>query len=160
MAATIGGLRYGVAKNVTLHAGVCLHLTITTTDHVAMHLLACTASPCRYIMQASTAYSGMLHPSCLAVLCPYLHLNSCVSFLVVRVTACDGSAHTSQVVSGLDWVLNNAQQPAVVYLGAPGTGAPDTVLDDAVLAVLQAGISVVVPAGNYNQGTPPDLWTS
>lgn len=135
----------------------------STTDLLYCPPCTCLLSLSRLViivLQASSAYSGMLHPSCLAVLCPYLHLNSCVFFLVVRVTACDGSAHTSHVVSGLDWVLNNAQQPAVVYLGAPGTYAPDTVLDDAVLAVLQAGISVVVPAGNYNQGTPPDLWTS
>lgn len=50
VAAIIGGLRYGVAKNVTLHAGSqrhCLLLTYVTTDYIPMHLLAVTATPCR-----------------------------------------------------------------------------------------------------------------
>lgn len=98
-------------------------------------------------------------PSCSAVLCPYSHLNSCVFCLTVKVLGCDGNGWVSDVASGLEWVLDNAQQPAVVYL-APSVSEPNTALDNAVLAVLEAGISVVVGAGSYNQGTPPDLWIS
>ena len=66
---------------------------------------------------------------------------------------CDGSGWVSDVVSGLEWVISNAQQPAVVHLGAHFE-EPVQALDDAVLALLQAGISVVVGAGNQNSSTP------
>ncbi len=58
VAATIGGLRYGVAKNISLHA--------------------------------------------------------------VRALDCTGNAAVSQVVMALDWVIQNAQRPAVVVMSLGG----------------------------------------
>lgn len=58
VAGTIGGLRYGVAKNVTLHA--------------------------------------------------------------VRALDCQGNAAVSQVVAALDWVIQNAERPAVIVMSLGG----------------------------------------
>lgn len=66
---------------------------------------------------------------------------------------CDGNGWVSDVVSGLEWVISNAQQPAVVQISAH-LDEPSSALDAAVRAVLQANISVVVGAGNQNSGTP------
>ncbi|NUS18058.1 MAG: S8 family peptidase, partial [Streptomyces sp.] len=64
----------------------------------------------------------------------------------VRVLGCDGSGTWAGVVAGLDWVAQNAQQPAV--LNASLGGDSSTAVDDAVNALADAGVLPVVAAGN------------
>jgi subtilisin family serine protease len=69
-----------------------------------------------------------------------------VSLVAVRVLGCDGSGTTAGVVAGLDWILANAVRPAVVNMSL--SGAASQAVDDAVVRLTQAGIAVVVAAGN------------
>ena len=67
----------------------------------------------------------------------------------VRVLDCYGSAYTSEVVAGLEWVARdvaNRDVPAVVNMSLGG--AADTDLDAAVEALVDQGVTVVVAAGN------------
>jgi subtilisin family serine protease len=64
----------------------------------------------------------------------------------LRVLGCDGAGSTSDAIAALDWLLVNAQTPAVANLSF-GRG-PDAALDAAVTAVVAAGIPVVVAAGD------------
>ena len=84
----------------------------------------------------------------------YMHmLTTAVPCCAVKVMDCNGNGWVSDVVSGVEWVISNAQQPAVVYLGAHSE-EPLLALDAAVRAVLQAGISVVVSAENQDASMP------
>ncbi len=74
----------------------------------------------------------------------------------VRVLDCSGSGWTSDIVAGLDWIrVNHASNypgtRAVINMSLGG-GANKT-LDDAVQAVINAGIPAVVAAGNSNDDT-------
>ena len=69
----------------------------------------------------------------------------------VRVINCDGSASSSAVIAGLDWLAQNYQLPAVASMSL-GSDSPNQALDDAVTAVIALGITAVIAAGNYNQG--------
>lgn len=71
-----------------------------------------------------------------------------VSLVAVRVLDCAGSGSWSGVVAGLDWILANAQRPAVVNMSLGGS--PATIVDEAVARLTAAGIPVVVAAGNSN----------
>ena len=64
----------------------------------------------------------------------------------LRVLGCDAAGTTSDAVAALDWLLANAQTPAVANLSF-GRGG-DAALDAAVAAVVAAGIPVVVAAGD------------
>lgn len=68
----------------------------------------------------------------------------------VRVLNCSGSGTTSGVIAGLNWIRNNHNMstPAVVNMSLGGR--PSQALDDAVVALHDAGIPVVVAAGNDN----------
>ena len=88
----------------------------------------------------------MLSPS---ILCAA----TCRHDATVRVINCDGSASSSAVIAGLEWLAQNAQLPAVASL-CLGSDSPNQALDDAVSAVIALGITAVVAAGNYNQGEP------
>ena len=72
--------------------------------------------------------------------------------LVVRVADADGTTSLSQVVAGLDWVAAHPDQVDVASLSfgreRPGRGYGSDPLTDAVAAVQEAGVSVVVAAGN------------
>jgi len=72
--------------------------------------------------------------------------------LVVRVAAQDGSSSLSKVLGGLDWVVGHAAQVDVVNLSLsqerPGKGYGADPLTDAVERVRDAGVTVVVSAGN------------
>lgn len=71
----------------------------------------------------------------------------------VRVLDCYGSGYTSDVVAGLNWIAANH---ANYYSGQRGVanmslgGGASKTLDDAVQAVINAGVPVVVAAGNDN----------
>jgi serine protease len=66
----------------------------------------------------------------------------------VRVLSCSGSGTTSGVVAGMDWVANNHVKPAVANMSLGG-GASSTI-DAAVDRMHNAGVTVVVAAGNDN----------
>ena len=67
------------------------------------------------------------------------------------VIDCDGSAQSSAVIAGLDWLAQNYKLPAVASMSL-GSDSPNQALDDAVTAIIDLGITAVIAAGNYNQG--------
>ncbi|MGW7292579.1 S8 family serine peptidase [Streptomyces xiamenensis] len=69
-----------------------------------------------------------------------------VSLVAVRVLGCEGQGDTAGFLAGLDWVVEHAQQPAVLN-GSLGDSASQAI-DDAVDAVADAGVLPVVAAGN------------
>ncbi|MDX1628405.1 MAG: S8 family serine peptidase [Fulvivirga sp.] len=71
-----------------------------------------------------------------------------VTLVAVRVLDCDGSGTTSGVVAGMDWVAANASLPAVANMSLGGGSS--TSIDDAVDRMYNAGVPVVVAAGNGN----------
>jgi subtilisin family serine protease len=76
-----------------------------------------------------------------------------VTISPVKVFGCNGSTTTSVVIAGINWAIGNhpAGAPAVanMSLGGPASSA----LDDAVRAMINDGITVVVAAGNEAQPT-------
>lgn len=64
----------------------------------------------------------------------------------VRVLGCDGRSSSRSVYQGMNWVASNAMKPAVVNmsLGGPGNNSDDA----GVRAMVAAGLTVVVAAGN------------
>jgi subtilisin family serine protease len=72
------------------------------------------------------------------------------SIVAVRVLDCNGSAPTSTVVAGIDWVTANhtAGQPAVANMSL--SGGANTALDNAVRNSIADGISYTLAAGNGN----------
>lgn len=71
-----------------------------------------------------------------------------VALVAVKVLDCSGSGSTSGVISGIDWVVSNAQQPAVINMSLGGSYS--AALNLAVETASDAGIPVVVAAGNEN----------
>ncbi|WP_246081552.1 S8 family peptidase [Nocardioides litoris] len=67
----------------------------------------------------------------------------------VRVLGCNGSGSNSGVIAGMDWVASTASRPAVANMSLGG-GA-DSATDAAVARMTNAGVTVVVAAGNENQ---------
>jgi subtilisin family serine protease len=67
----------------------------------------------------------------------------------VRVLSCSGSGTNSGVIAGMDWVANNHVKPAVANMSLGGGAS--TATDDAVNRMHNAGVTVVVAAGNENQ---------
>ena len=72
-----------------------------------------------------------------------------VSLIAVRVLDCAGSGTNSGVIAGMDWVANNRVLPAVANMSLGGGAS--TATDDAVNRMHNAGVTVVVAAGNENQ---------
>ena len=72
------------------------------------------------------------------------------SIIPVRVLNCVGSGYTSDVLAGLDFVVQHhvAGVPAVVNLSLGGSASQ--VLDDAIARVVADGVTVAVAAGNSN----------
>ncbi len=66
----------------------------------------------------------------------------------VRVLGCNGSGSTSGVIAGVDWVAGNHQKPAVANLSLGGLNS--SALDTAVVNAVNAGVTMVVAAGNDN----------
>ncbi|MBA3744018.1 S8 family peptidase, partial [Sporichthya sp.] len=70
-----------------------------------------------------------------------------VTLVPVRVLDCDGTGSGTTAIAGLDWVLANrvpGKSVVNMSLGGPAAGF----LDDAVNALINAGIPVVAAAGN------------
>lgn len=83
-----------------------------------------------------------------------------VKLHAVRVVGCNGSGSTTQVLSGLDWVVKQNLKPAVINMSLGG--AASTAVDNAVKAATDAGFIVVTAAGNnggnacsYSPGRAP-----
>ncbi|WP_245983386.1 S8 family serine peptidase [Lentzea flaviverrucosa] len=72
-----------------------------------------------------------------------------VRLVAVKVLDCSGSGTTAGVISGVNWVTQNAVRPAVANMSLGG-GASAT-LDAAVEASIAAGITYAVAAGNANR---------
>ena len=64
----------------------------------------------------------------------------------VRVLGCTGSGSNSGVIAGMDWVANNHVKPAVANMSLGGGASSAT--DQAVQNMVNAGVTVVVAAGN------------
>jgi subtilisin family serine protease len=67
----------------------------------------------------------------------------------VRVLNCSGSGTNAGVIAGMDWVASNRVLPAVANMSLGGGAS--TAVDDAVNRMHNAGVTVVVAAGNENQ---------
>jgi subtilisin family serine protease len=79
-----------------------------------------------------------------------------VSLVAVRVAGCSTGPSASQIVSAMNWVTANRVLPAVV--NASVSGGTSMSVDTATNAMISAGVTVVVAAGNSNldacQATP------
>lgn len=74
----------------------------------------------------------------------------------VRVLDCNGNFEfASIVIAGIDWVIQNKQQPAAANMSL-GTFEPYSPLDMAAENLVAAGITTVVSAGNNNQDACTD----
>jgi serine protease len=69
-----------------------------------------------------------------------------VSLYPVRVLGCNGSGSNSGVIAGMDWVAGNHTKPAVANMSLGGGASTST--DQAVDRMVNAGVTVVVAAGN------------
>jgi subtilisin family serine protease len=69
-----------------------------------------------------------------------------VNLHAVKVLACSGSGPMSGVIGGIQWVINNHVKPAVINLSIQG--GMSAALNEQVKAAVNAGITVVVAAGN------------
>lgn len=69
-----------------------------------------------------------------------------VNLVAVRVLDCNGSGTFSGVIAGMDWVAENANGPSVANMSLGG-GSSQSV-DDAVERMYNAGVPVIVAAGN------------
>ena len=72
-----------------------------------------------------------------------------VKLVSVRVLNCQGSGQWSQIIGGVDWVAQNARKPAVANLSLGG-GATSS-LDDAIVRLINSGVTTAVAAGNEGQ---------
>ncbi len=63
---------------------------------------------------------------------------------------CDGEGAMSDIVTGLEWILENLELPAVVLMSIGGDAT--LLLDQACEALVTAGATVVVAAGNDDEG--------
>ena len=69
-----------------------------------------------------------------------------VNVIAVRVLDCQGGGSLSGVIDGIDWVTQNAQQPAVANMSLGGGDSQS--LDDAVQNSIDSGVTYAVAAGN------------
>ena len=67
----------------------------------------------------------------------------------VRVLGCTGGGTNAGVIAGMDWIAANHVKPAVANMSLGGGAS--TATDDAVTNMRNAGVTVVVAAGNENQ---------
>ncbi|WP_199430391.1 S8 family peptidase [Qaidamihabitans albus] len=86
-----------------------------------------------------------------------------VRIVPVRVLDAEGGGNGLTVVAGIDWVVNNAQQPAVAMIGI---GGPTSEAVDEAVRGLAEVMPVAVPAGGssgdageHSPGRVPELLT-
>ena len=82
----------------------------------------------------------------------------------VRVLDCNGSGSTDWVISGIEWVVNNARRPAVANMSLGGSKMQS--INDAVTKAIAKGVVFVVAAGNssdnacnYSPASTPEAIT-
>ncbi|MEA5078519.1 MAG: S8 family serine peptidase [Anaerolineaceae bacterium] len=82
----------------------------------------------------------------------------------IRVFGCDGTGTTSQLLSGINWVISQHKHPAIANFSF--SGPISDAVDQAVTAMYNHGIVVVAAAGNdngnacsYSPGKVPDVLT-
>ena len=68
------------------------------------------------------------------------------TLVAVRVLDCYGNGTWSQVIAGMDWVTANRVKPAVANMSL--SGGANQAVNDAVNRMHNAGVTVVVAAGN------------
>lgn len=66
----------------------------------------------------------------------------------VRVLDCNSSGQWSQIISGIDWVAENHQSPAVANMSLGGSA--NSSVDDAVKNLVASGVVTAVAGGNDN----------
>lgn len=66
----------------------------------------------------------------------------------VRVLDCNGSGSGSDILAGMEWVIDNAQYPAVANMSLGTVGGRSSSQEQAARAMFDAGILPVVAAGN------------
>ncbi|HMP98589.1 MAG TPA: S8 family serine peptidase [Cyclobacteriaceae bacterium] len=71
-----------------------------------------------------------------------------VTLVGVRVLDCNGSGSFSGIIAGMDWVVANASGPSVANMSLGGGSS--TAVNDAVQRMYDAGVPVIVAAGNGN----------
>ena len=71
-----------------------------------------------------------------------------VDLVAVRILDCNGSGSFSGVIAGMDWVAADASGPSVANMSL--TGGASTSINDAVQRMVNAGVPLVVAAGNGN----------
>lgn len=72
------------------------------------------------------------------------------NIIAVRVLDCAGDGSQTEVVNGLNWVRTHHVKPAVVNISI-GFNGGNTAVDNAVNALITAGVTVVTSAGNDGQ---------
>lgn len=61
----------------------------------------------------------------------------------------------STIITGLEWILDNLELPAVVLMSIGGDAT--LLLDQACESLVNAGVTVVVAAGNDDEGGASSL---
>ena len=76
-----------------------------------------------------------------------------VGLHAVRVLDADGAGYWTDIIAGLEYVLDHPEIRVVnLSLGGPRFEGPDP-LEDAILRLEEAGVTVVIAAGNESQDT-------
>lgn len=75
--------------------------------------------------------------------------------MTVQVQPCKEKGSVQFLLSGMDWLLDNAKRPAVVQMSLLALGASKS-LNKKVDQIIDAHIPFVLSAGNYANG----MWTS
>lgn len=74
-----------------------------------------------------------------------------VTLHAVRILTCGNSGTTAQIVAGMDWVAANHLNPNVANMSIQSAnGATDTAMDQAAAGMIDAGVNLVLIAGNFN----------
>jgi hypothetical protein len=72
-----------------------------------------------------------------------------VTLVSMKVLGDGGSGNFSDIINGLDWVRANKTGPSVINMSLGGSGTSST-LNTAIKNLLDAGVPVIVAAGNSN----------
>lgn len=82
----------------------------------------------------------------------------------VRVLDCEGSGTSDWIISGIEWVANNARRPAIANMSLGGSKMQS--INDAVSKAIAKGVVFVVAAGNssddscrYSPASTPEAIT-
>ena len=102
-----------------------------------------------YAVGKTTADCGPLHGTKVASIISGIGYGvaEMATIVPVRVLKCNGAGTQKAIVAGLSWVLKNAD-PAVSIVNLSIGGSKNTAIDKAVRKLTDAGIPVVIAAGN------------